>query len=251
MTKITFSGIIIAIFTILVGGYFLVQNQSDVREKYENSILQKAFAIKPQLDNIESDVKSPNQPDMAAFQEYTITVDPATGEVPTDRLITAYKQTKELQSKQNTSRNTNSLMAWETSGSNMGGRTRALMFDPNDPNYKKVWAGGVTGGLWYNNDITNTSEEWIPVGDFWSNIAISCITYDPNNPQIFYVGTGEAQTARIIYRASSGVGAGIFMTSDGGTSWNLMESTENFDYITDIIVKDENGISVIYACVAS
>ncbi|NQU35471.1 MAG: T9SS type A sorting domain-containing protein [Bacteroidetes bacterium] len=251
MTKITFSGITIAIFTILVGGYFLVQNQSDVREKYENSILQKALAIKPQLDNIESDVKSPNQPDMAAFQEYTMTVDPATGQVPTDRLITAYKQTKELQSKQNTSRNTNALMEWETSGSNMGGRTRALMFDPNDPDYKKVWAGGVTGGLWYNNDITNTSEEWIPVGDFWSNIAISCITYDPNNPQTFYIGTGEAQTARIIYRASSGVGAGIFMTNDGGTTWELMGSTENFDYITDIAVRDENGISVIYACVAS
>ena len=37
----------------------------------------------------------------------------------------------------------------------MGGRTRAAMFDPNNPSGKKVWAGGVTGGLWRNNDITN------------------------------------------------------------------------------------------------
>ena len=37
----------------------------------------------------------------------------------------------------------------------MGGRTRTLMFDPNDPNNKKVWAAGVTGGLWFNMDITN------------------------------------------------------------------------------------------------
>ena len=49
------------------------------------------------------------------------------------------------------------LLQWEERGpNNVGGRTRAIMFDPNDNanGYKKVWAGGVSGGLWYNNDIT-------------------------------------------------------------------------------------------------
>jgi len=105
--------------------------------------------------------------------------------------------------------------------------------------------------LWYTNDINNTNEDWISIGDFWSNLAISCLAYDPNNTQTFYLGTGEAQTARIIYRASSGLGAGIFKTNDAGLTWDLIESTDNFDYITDIAVKDEGGISVIYACVAS
>mgnify|MGYP002725450020 CR=1 FL=1 len=250
MNKITFSGTVLVLITVLFGGYIFINQPTNLRDQYEENILQKASALKPLIDKTKDGLKSPDQPDMAAFQEYIMTADPATGEVPTDRLLDAYKQTRAMQAEQLASRKS-IVMDWETSGANMGGRTRALMFDPNDPNNKKVWAGGVTGGLWYVNDITNINEDWTPVGDFWSNLAISCITYDPNNTQTFYLGTGEAQTARIIYRASSGLGNGIYTTTDGGTTWELMASTDGFDYITDIAVKDENGTSVIYACVAS
>lgn len=251
MNKIVFSGITLSIFAVLLGGHLLLNQQTGHRGEYEKSILKKAETIKVQINKSKDGVKSPDQPDMAAFQEYIMTADPATGDVPVDRLMVAYEQTKALQAEQKTSRDFNELMEWEGTGANMGGRTRAIMFDPNDPDHKKVWAGGVTGGLWYTNDITNTNENWIPIGDFWSNLAISCIAYDPNNTQTFYIGTGEAQTARIIYRASSGIGAGIYQTNDGGSTWELMGSTANFDYITDIAVRDENGMSVIYACVAS
>jgi photosystem II stability/assembly factor-like uncharacterized protein len=251
MNKFKVLSLSIIVLVLATGINYISNNSSSDREEYENSILAKALEIKPEIEKVKDGLKAPDQPDMAAFQEYIITADPATGQVPTDRLIASYKHTKEIQSQITQSRSLNSTLDWETSGSNMGGRTRAIMFDPNDTDNKKVWAGGVTGGLWYTDDITNTEEEWIPIGDFWSNIAISCITYDPNNPQTFYVGTGEAQTARIIYRASSGLGAGIYKTIDGGDTWELVESTEPFDYITDIAVKDENGTSVIYACVAS
>ncbi len=247
MKRNIYTGVLIAAITIFTIS-FLLSTQPNARKKYENSIALKAKALQSN-NNINTDEKSPDQPDMAAFQEYITTMNPATGDVPTDVLFNSYNTTKQIQSSQN--RSTNSTMTWQSAGANMGGRTRALMFDPNSPNHTKVWAGGVTGGLWYTNDITNNSENWIPIGDFWSNLAISCITYDPNNTQTFYVGTGEAQTARTIYRASSGIGAGIFTTTDGGETWSLLPSTSNFDYITDIAVKDENGTSVIYACVAS
>lgn len=68
---------------------------------------------------------------------------------------------------------------------------------------------------------------------------------------IMYVGTGEAQTAVTIYRESSSIGFGIFKSVDGGQSWNLIPSTEDFAYITDIAIRNENGISVIYAGVVS
>ena len=248
MNKFTFAGI--AAVVALLSAYLVFNTNSD-RQNYEDGIMQKATFVKSQIEKTKDGLKAPDQPDMAAFQEYIITADPATGDVPVSRLVKSYEQTKSLENEQIATRNSDSFMDWETDGANMGGRTRALMFDPNDAEYKKVWAGGVTGGLWYTNDITNTNENWIPVGDFWSNMAISCITYDPNNTQTFYVGTGEAQTARTIYRASSGIGAGIFTTTDGGTTWDLMPSTADFDYITDIAVKDEDGTSVIYACVAS
>ena len=103
----------------------------------------------------------------------------------------------------------------------MGGRTRAIMYDPNDASGNKVWAGAVTGGLWYNNDITDDQSAWVPVNDFLANLSVSCIVSDPNNLQVFYAGTGEAETARVIYRESSGVGMGIMKSADGGGKLGL------------------------------
>ena len=142
-------------------------------------------------------------------------------------------------------------MTWEGYGADMGGRTRAIMYDPNDPNGKKVWAGGVTGGLWYNNNIQSAFSSWVPAGDFWPVLSIRCITYDPNNTQTFYIGTGEPETSLITYRESSGLGQGIWRSTDGGMTWSQIPSTASFVYVTDILVRNENGISVIYAGVVS
>jgi hypothetical protein len=110
---------------------------------------------------------------------------------------------------------------WKERGpNNIGGRTRALMFDPNDATKKKVWAGGVAGGLWYNNDITNANSSWQKVFDFWDNMAISCIAYDPSNPLIFYVGTGEGY-----FNLDAVQGGGIWKTTDGGITWKRLAST--------------------------
>ena len=232
--------------------YFFLLNKSDKREKYENYIINTALKMKMESgDKKTGKTKEADDPDAAAMQEFFKTVDPQLKRVPVERLTAAYKNTVALEKSLTSKRNFNPVIYWNDLSANMGGRTRMIMFDPNDPNHKKVWAGGVTGGLWYNNDITSASSSWVPIGDFWSNLAISCMTYDPNNTQIMYIGTGEAQTARIIYRKSSGVGTGIFKTEDGGETWELMPSTENFKYITDIIVKNENGTSVIYAGVVS
>lgn len=245
--KITLLSLLVCI--ILITGITNLTTDS-TRYNYEKYLLDQAEVLKSKVQMVESSEKAFDMPEMAAFDEFIKTVDPALGYVPKERLWNAYLRTKELQNQLETERNGPDI-EWEGTIANMGGRTRALMFDPNDPVNRKVWAGGVTGGLWYNEDIWNINEPWMPVGDFWSNLAISCITYDPNQPQILYVGTGEAQTARIIYRESSGLGAGIFRSDDGGESWEQMPSTSNFKYITDMEVRNENGQSVIYACVVS
>lgn len=45
-------------------------------------------------------------------------------------------------------------LQWEEHGPlDVGGRTRAIMIDPNDPTGQTVWAGAVSGGLWRISNI--------------------------------------------------------------------------------------------------
>ncbi len=252
--KLNKSILIAAVAVILIavfGGYYLIDFKENQRVAYEKELLQRANKLPWVSKENTKKEKSPDQPDMAAFQEYIMTMNPETGLVPKKSLYKSYLATQSLERSGTSTASYVPLVEWEGTDAMMGGRTRMMMFDPNDPDYETVWAGGVTGGLWINYQISNLDSWWEPVGDFWPNLAISSMAYDPNNTEVFYVGTGEAQTARVIYRESSGVGVGIFKSSDGGDSWELLSSSENFDYITDIAVRDENGVSVVYACVAS
>lgn len=62
---------------------------------------------------------------------------------------------------------------WEERGPmNVGGRTRTILFDPNDPSGKKLWAGSVSGGLW--------------VAQNWDSIQ----TYTEIQPEEFSVKVG-------------------------------------------------------------
>jgi hypothetical protein len=179
-----------------------------------------------------------DRPDLAQEQNFLMTVDPALGYVPSERLKEAYKRAEETRNVRGAVAN----VTWNERGpNNIGGRTRALMFDPNDAanGYKKVWAGGVSGGLWYNSDITDASSEWTKVSDTWDNLAITTIAYDPSNTQIFYVGTGEG-----FYNADAVRGGGIWKTEDGGTTWSHLSTTDpgaydsgsDFDYVQKIVV---------------
>ncbi len=165
--------------------------------------------------------------------------DPATGKIPLERLVKAREEIKR-RLVQNVAVGG---ITWNERGpNNIGGRTRALMFDPNDATAKKVWAGGVGGGLWYNNDITNATTVWQKVDDFWANLAISCIASDPANTQNFYVGTGEAW-----FNADSQQGAGIWKSNNVGTNWTQLASTASntdFNYVQKIIV---NSTGVVFA----
>ena len=204
----------------------------------------------PEMDYDEAKaIPKMDRPDLAAMQNYLEIVDPVEKRVPVERLLPAYKATKAIEA-QASAKNPTPL-EWEIQPSIMGGRTRALMWDPNSNSGNRVWAGSVTGGLWYNNNITDNTEQWQSVDEFWANLSISCITYDPNNTMDFYVGTGESQTALQTYRSSSGVGFGILKSSDGGETWNWIESTQEWAYVNDIMIRDEEGTSVIYAAVAS
>jgi photosystem II stability/assembly factor-like uncharacterized protein len=243
--------ILAILFSLIVCPVLLIKINRTPRYKYEKFLLNESKSY-AQRSKLTIDIGGRfDHPEMAALRDFKMTLDPSLKRVPTERLRTAFKLTKKFKTEYKKSDISTEGLVWEELKADMGGRTRAIMFDPNDAENKKVWAGAVTGGLWYNNDITSDSTHWIPVNDFWDNLVISSIIYDPNNPQVFYLGTGEPQTALVTYRESSGRGIGIWKTEDAGITWNIIPSTENFAYITDIIIRIEDGKSVIYTGVVS
>jgi hypothetical protein len=249
MVRLTFSfrTAFIGLALFLMAG-FLRQDHICQRESFERFLQLKyrsliADAILP--DNGEP---MPGHPEMARLQDYLETLDPATGVVPKQRLAGARQILIDRARRKNYYTDLVAL-EWEELPSNIGGRTRTLVFDPSDPDYKKVWAGSVTGGLWYNNDIYAASSSWEPVNDFFENLSISCIAFDPANPEIMYAGTGEAPTAVTIYRESSGVGQGLMKSEDGGQTWS--PSNGQFVYVNDILIRTEGDLSVVYVAAAS
>lgn len=170
-----------------------------------------------------------DRPDLAAEQDYLMTIDPNLGYVPYQRKEIAYNYAKTLLSQKTAI----SGVEWTERGpNNIGGRTRAIMYDPNDTQHKKVWAGGVSGGLWYNSDISLPTTTWQSVNDFWANIAVTTIAFNPSNTNIFYVGTGEGWSSKMVR------GNGIWKTEDAGLNWSQLPSTNNadFNYVQKIVV---------------
>lgn len=104
---------------------------------------------------------------------------------------------------------------------NVGGRVRALLAHPTSTNI--MWCGGVDGGVW---KTTNSGTAWFPLGDYMANLAVSCMAIDPANPNVIYAGTGEGT-----YNGDAIRGAGIFKTTDGGTTWTHLSSTVNSNYL--------------------
>lgn len=106
-------------------------------------------------------------------------------------------------------------LKWQYLGpENISGRcTDVEAISPRGGNYT-IWVGSATGGVWKSINEGTTFE---PVFDGMPTASIGDIAIDPNNPDIVWVGTGEANIFR-----SSNPGCGVFKTTDGGKSWNLM-----------------------------
>jgi hypothetical protein len=156
--------------------------------------------------------------------------------------MAAYNYLTAFQSSQNRITAAIPGITWVERGpNNVGGRTRAMMVDPNDATHKSVFAAGVGGGLWKTTDITAASPVWTPVNDLFANIAITAITYDPTNPNIMYFGTGEGW-----FNLDAIRGDGIWKSTNGGATFTQLASTPgsvttNFNYVNKIAVHPVTG----------
>jgi len=115
------------------------------------------------------------------------------------------------------------------------GRVGDIAIHPSQPN---TWYVAVSsGGVW---KTTNAGTTWTPIFDGQGSYSIGCVTIDPFNPLVIWVGTGENNSQR-----SVSYGDGIYKSTDGGKSWeNLgLKSSEHIG----MIAIDPRDTKVVYA----
>ncbi|WP_375605617.1 PA domain-containing protein [Flavobacterium davisii] len=149
-------------------------------------------------------------------QEWLLTMNPSLGR-PTNENIEVIRKDLEKARQQALAQRipgdatTNNWI--ERGPNNVGGRTRAMIFDPGDATGNTVVAGGVSGGLWRNNNIASSTSSWTKIDTFPEHVNVQNIAIDPNNSNVWYVGTGES------YVFGDVNGNGIWKTTDRGVTW--------------------------------
>ncbi|HPC81761.1 MAG TPA: hypothetical protein P5234_01245 [Thermoanaerobaculaceae bacterium] len=92
------------------------------------------------------------------------------------------------------------------------GRIGDLAVNPQNP--AEYYVAVSSGGVW---KTSNWGTTFTPIFDDQGSYSIGCVTLDPNNPHVVWVGTGENNSQR-----SVSWGDGVYRSLDGGKSWKHM-----------------------------
>jgi hypothetical protein len=101
-------------------------------------------------------------------------------------------------------------LQWRGIGPYRGGRALAVSGIPGNPD--TFYFGAVAGGVWKTTDGGAT---WAPLTDGTPISSVGAIAVAPSNPNIIYVGTGEAAP-----RGDITYGDGVYKSVDGGKTWS-------------------------------
>ena len=158
--------------------------------------------------------------------------------VPWERLWSAHAAARRM-SVSVRGRRTASAGAWEQLGpSNFGGRTRALLIDPDNPEI--LYAGSVSGGVWKSAD---GGRHWRLLDDFLPNLAVTALAFDPKDSRTIYAGTGE-----YFVNADAVRGLGLFVSENAGETWRPLPSTHGSDfYYVNKVAVSPHSSDRIYA----
>src|SRR5204862_8307603 len=127
-------------------------------------------------------------------------------------------------------------LRWRSIGPFRAGRVNGVSGVPGQPNVFS--AGSVGGGVW---KTTNAGRSWSPI--FYSQpiASIGAIAVAASNPNVLYVGTGEADM-----RSQISYGNGVYKSTDAGRSWTHI-GLDNTRQIGKVIIHPQNPDVVFVA----
>ena len=100
-------------------------------------------------------------------------------------------------------------MSWRLVGPFRGGRVLAVAGVPGQPH--TYYFGAAGGGVW---KTTDGGLVWTPLFDGQTVQSIGALAVAPSDPNVIYVGTGEAD-----WRSDLSSGNGMYRSSDAGRTW--------------------------------
>jgi photosystem II stability/assembly factor-like uncharacterized protein len=121
-----------------------------------------------------------------------------------------------------------------------GGRIVDIAVHPTRP--QVYWLASASGGVWHTN---NGGLSFTPQFQNKHSISIGDICVAPSNPDVLYVGTGEANNQR-----SSYWGNGVHKSTDGGLTWKHV-GLNGTDHIGRIVVHPEDPNTVYVAALGA
>ncbi len=127
-------------------------------------------------------------------------------------------------------------MAYRSIGPFRGGRSLTATGIPGDPT--TYYFGATGGGVWKSTDGANT---WSPVFDKDGAPSIGSIAVAVSDPNVVYVGTGEA-----CIRGNISQGDGVWKSVDAGKSWKSV-GLKDSRAIGKVIVNPRNSDIVFVA----
>lgn len=126
---------------------------------------------------------------------------------------------------------------WRNIGpANMSGRVTDIQ--ALDDNFCYVLVASASGGVWKS---TNAGTTWAPIFDGFGSASIGAVAVYQKNPDIIWVGTGEANV-----RNSVGWGDGVYKSQDGGKTFKRV-GLEHSHHIARIAVHPEDPETVYVA----
>ncbi|HYE57074.1 MAG TPA: hypothetical protein VD948_01165, partial [Rhodothermales bacterium] len=140
------------------------------------------------------------------------------------------------------SKNGSTALPWEEHGpNNVAGRARALLVDVRDASNNTWFLGTAGGGVW---KTTNGGQSWTNTSGDMPNLSVSTLAQSPAAPNTIYAGTGEGMG-----NVDAVFGSGIFKSTNGGSTWQLLANTANGDFraVNRLVVSPTNANIVIAA----